>query len=410
MISSASNQHASSARPPIPSPGGFIHRLPAYVLLVLLLALAGCSADSQESGRKSGSARKTAVAVTTALSATKDVPITIEATGRIEASATVGIRSKINGTLETIHFTEGQEVRKGDLLFTIDRRPYLVAVKAKEAMLAKNRAELANAEKELQRYLPAARKGYVSQEQADQAATKVASLAATVRADESALDTARLELQFCSLTAPFDGRAGEIQADEGSLIKANDDNPLVTINRIAPITVAFDIPGRELPAVQRYLAEGPLTVQVRLPGNKGGTAEGALSFVDNKIDPATGTVLVKADFANTGRDLWPGQLIPVSLRLTTSRDTLVVPSQAVQTGQDGRHVYVVRKDSTVEYRPVTVGAKSDGETVIEAGLKAGERVVTDGHLQLVDGGSVEDRSGKAAGGPVKEKEGKRGTP
>ena len=129
MISSASNQHASSARPPVPSPGGFIHRLPAYVLLVLLLALAGCSADSQESGRKSGSARKTAVAVTTALSASKDVPITIEATGRIEASATVGIRSKINGTLETIHFTEGQEVRKGDLLFTIDRRPYLVAVK-----------------------------------------------------------------------------------------------------------------------------------------------------------------------------------------------------------------------------------------------------------------------------------------
>ncbi len=146
------------------------------------------------------------------------------------------------------------------------------------------------------------------------------------------------------------------------------------------------------------------------PATEGGTAEGALSFVDNKIDPATGTVLVKADFANTGRDLWPGQLIPVSLRLTTSRDTLVVPSQAVQTGQDGRHVYVVREDSTVEYRPVTVGAKSDGETVIEAGLKAGERVVTDGHLQLVDGGSVEDRSGKAAGGPAKEKEGKRGTP
>ena len=189
MISSASNQHASSARPPVPSPGGFIHRLPAYVLLVLLLALAGCSADSQENGRKSGSARKTAVAVTTALSATKDVPITIEATGRIEASATVGIRSKINGILETIHFTEGQEVRKGDLLFTIDRRPYLAAVKSKEAMLAKNRAELANAEKELQRYLPAARKGYVSQEQADQAATKVASLAATVRADEAALDS-----------------------------------------------------------------------------------------------------------------------------------------------------------------------------------------------------------------------------
>ncbi len=408
MKSSASNQPASSACPAVPPPGDLIRRLPVYVLLVLLMALAGCSADSQENGRKSGSTRKATVAVTTALSISKDVPITIEATGRIEASATVGIRSQINGTLETIHFSDGGEVKKGDLLFTIDRRPYLVAVKSKEAMLAKNRAELANAEKELQRYLPAAKSGYVSQEQADQAATKVASLAATVRADEAALDTARLELQFCSLKAPLDGRAGEIQADEGSLVKANDDTPLVTINRIAPITVAFDIPGRELPAVQRYLAEGPLAVQVGLPGREGGTAEGSLTFVDNKIDPATGTVLVKADFANTGRDLWPGQLIPVSLRLTTSRDTLVVPSQAVQTGQDGRHVYVVREDSTVEYRPVTVGAGSGGETVIEKGLKEGERVVTDGHLQLVDGGSVVDRSDKAAGSPAQD--GKRGTP
>lgn len=408
MKSSASNQPASSACPAVPPPGDLIRRLPVYVLLVLLMALAGCSADSQENGRKSGSTRKATVAVTTALSISKDVPITIEATGRIEASATVGIRSQINGTLETIHFSDGGEVKKGDLLFTIDRRPYLVAVKSKEAMLAKNRAELANAEKELQRYLPAAKSGYVSQEQADQAATKVASLAATVRADEAALDTARLELQFCSLKAPLDGRAGEIQADEGSLVKANDDTPLVTINRIAPITVAFDIPGRELPAVQRYLAEGPLTVQVGLPGREGGTAEGSLTFVDNKIDPATGTVLVKADFANTGRDLWPGQLIPVSLRLTTSRDTLVVPSQAVQTGQDGRHVYVVRENSTVEYRPVTVGAGSGGETVIEKGLKEGERVVTDGHLQLVDGGSVVDRSDKAAGSPAQD--GKRGTP
>lgn len=408
MIASGSNQHASTARPPVPPPGGLIRRLPAYVLLVLLVVLAGCSADNQENGPKSGSTRKAAVAVTTALSISKDVPITIEATGRIEASASVGIRSQINGTIETIHFSEGQEVRKGDLLFTIDRRPYLVAVKSKEAMLAKNRAELANAEKELQRYLPAAKSGYVSQEQADQAATKVASLAATVRADEAALDTARLELQFCSLKAPLDGRAGEIQADEGSLIKANDDNPLVTINRISPISVAFDIPGRELPEVQRYLAAGPLTVQVGLPGREGGTAEGSLTFVDNKIDPATGTVLVKADFANTGRELWPGQLIPVTLRLTTSRDTLVVPSQAVQTGQDGRYVYVVREDATVEYRPVTAGARSGGETVIAKGLKAGERVVTDGHLQLVDGGSVVDRSDKAAVSPAQE--GKRGTP
>ncbi len=337
-----------------------------------------------------------------------DVPVLLEATGRVEASATVGIRSRINGSLDTVHFREGQDVQKGDILFSIDSRPSLAQVETKEALLAKDLAELAQARKTLDRYQPAARNGYVSQDQADQAAAAVASLAATVRADEAALNTARLDLQYCSLNAPIDGITGEIQADAGNLIKANADAPLVTINRITPIRLSFTLPGDELPEVLRYQAKAPLEVQAALPGKNGAMATGILTFIDNSIDPSTGTIGLKADFANTGRELWPGQLTPISVRLTTRRAALVVPVQAVQIGQDGAYVYVVRQDATVEYRQVVAGARSSDETIIERGLKAGERVVTDGHLQLVDGGTIEDRSTKPAGAGNKDRQ--RGKP
>ncbi len=405
MILSAPDQLSSPATVPVTLSGDTLFRLAVCLLLALTLALAGCSSDQPGKGQKGGSGKNTAIMVTTALCRTQDVPVIIEATGRVEASATVGIRSQINGTLETIHFTEGQEVQKGDLLFSIDRRPSLAQIKAKEALLAKNRAELANARKEHDRYLPAAKSGYVSQEQADLATTKVASLAATVQADEAALDSARLDLQFCSLTAPFSGLAGEIQADAGNLIQANASTPLVTINRISPITVAFDVSGKALSEVQRYQTKKALEVQVELPGNDGGTASGALTFVDNSIDPATDTIRLKADFANTGKELWPGQLVPVSLRLTTREAAMVIPSQAVQTGPEGTYVYIVRRDSTVEYRQVVPGTKSGGETVIEEGLKPGERVVTDGHLQLVNGGRVEERTDQPAEQKAKGRKG-----
>jgi multidrug efflux system membrane fusion protein len=367
-------------------------------LFSLVLALAGCSSDGAGKDQKGKSAKNAAVAVTTALCRSADVPFVIEATGRVEASATVGIRSRINGTLETIHFSEGQEVREGAVLFTIDRRPALAVVKTKEALFAKDRAELDQARKALERYRPAAEKGYVSQDVADQAAAKVASLTASVQADEAALDAARLDLQYCTLTAPFTGLAGEIQVDPGNLIKANADAPLVTVNRIAPITVAFDIPGGDLPEVQRYQPQGPLAVTAWPAQKDGKKVSGVLSFIDNTIDQATGTILVKADFANTDKELWPGQIVPVSLLLTTKRGAFVVPSQAVQTGQDGDHVYVVRDDATVEYRRVVSGGKSGESRIIADGLKEGDRVVTDGHLQLVDGGKIIDRANSKVNG------------
>lgn len=378
-------------------------RYAALLIFTLAAIVAGCSTDGPQKGQKSGG-RTAAVSVTTALCTAKDVPVTLEASGRVEASASVGIRSRINGTLDSVHFKEGQPVRKGDLLFSIDHRPYVAQVKAKEAQLAKDQAELKNAKKDLDRYLPASKNGYVSQAQADQAATRVATLTATVQADEAELDNARLDLEYCSLNAPISGIAGEILADEGNLIKANADSGLVTINRISPITVAFDIPGEKLIEVRQAQAKAALKVQVRPPTGGIRTLTGNLSFVDNTIDPATGTILVKADFANTDGELWPGGLVPITLMLATRHNVPVIPSQALQIGQDGAHVYVVRGDATVEYRQVVAGPKNDGQTVIEKGLKAGERVVTDGHLQLVDGGKILDRSGKSD-----DKQGKKNT-
>ena len=395
----------TTAHPQHPDSPSFLfrRRVPSRPTLVLALALVllllgGCSGPDQDKDARGGADRRPATAVTTALCRARDIPVVIAATGRVEASASVAIRSQVGGILHSIHFTEGQEVQRGDELFSIDPRPYQAQLKAKEALLAKDQAELDNATKELERYLPAAGKGFVSQVQADQAATRVASLKAAVLADEAAVASARLDLQHCTLTAPFAGLAGEIQIDAGNLVKANDDTPLVIINRIAPISVAFDIAGERLPEVQQAMGQGGLAVEVALAGSDQAVATGVLTFIDNNIDPATGLIRLKADFANTDRGLWPGRLAAVSLQLGLRRQVPVVPSQAVQIGQDGAPVVVVTDDRTVAYRRVVTGVRHGGETEIVQGLAAGERVVTDGHLQLVDGGLIEDRSDKPAGG------------
>ena len=385
-----------------PLPSRCRRLLPLIAASVIALLLIGCPGGDRK-GKNGPSGRKPTTTVTTALCVARDVPVGIDATGRVEASASAEIRSQVGGILETVHFTEGAPVRRGDILFTIDPRPYQAQVKAREAALARNRAELANAEMELQRYRPAAGKGFVSQAQADQAATRVESLKAAVRADEAALENASLDLQNCSLKAPFDGLAGEIMVDAGNLVKANADTPLLTINRIAPVDVAFDIAGERLAEVRQAMAGNRLAVSAAVPGNGGVTVNGRLTFIDNGIDPATGTIRLKAEFGNAGRELWPGQLTAVTLQLGSHKGALVVPSQAVQIGQDDSHVFVVRDDDRVEYRRVVTGIAAGGATIIEDGLTAGERVVTDGHLQLVDGGRIEDRDRKPEAGKAKGK-------
>lgn len=382
------------------------------VCCCLLLLLTGCSPDKTNEAQ-SGPKKKAAVPVTVEASRKTTLPVEIGATGHSEAQATVEVRSQVTGILKTVHFKEGDEVKAGDLLFTIDPRPFAAQLARAEATLAKDRAELEHARRSVARYTLAAEKGFVSTEQADQATTRVATLTATVQADQAAVDAARLELEHCAIRAPFSGRTGELFSDQGNLIKANGDTPMVTINQLDPVLATFTVPGHHLQELFRHQSTGSL--RVLATPHKNPPSEplaGTLVFIDNTVDPTTGLIRLKARFANDGRRLWPGQLLDIRLRLTERQDCLVVPAQAVQIGQMGAYVYVVRDDQTVEYRPVRPGMLHRGATVIEEGLAEGERVVTDGQMQLADGVRVEDR-GRAAGTSESKKAGpapRRSTP
>ncbi len=361
--------------------------------LVLVLVLNGCSESTEKKGKMADRPKK-AVPVTIGLSVKKTVPVAMHVIGTVEPFATVAIKSQITGTLKSVHFSEGDDVKKGDLLFTIDERPFTAMLNQAQGSLARDSAELINARKELQRYAQAAGKGYVSSEQTDTAATKVATLAATVKSDEAAVENARLQLEFCSILSPIDGRTGELLVSQGNLIKANADEAMVTINQIIPIKVSFTVPGKNLPEIKEYQAAGSL--QVLIPGFKGNPLAGTFAFIDNRVDTTTGTILLKAIFANTGQDLWPGQFVDVRLVLTSLPETIVVPTQAIQVRQDGAHIYIVRDDLSVEDRLVTIGMMVDGETVVKTGIAGGERVVTNGQLQLSNGIKVQERNGQTA--------------
>ncbi|MCL1979894.1 MAG: efflux RND transporter periplasmic adaptor subunit [Proteobacteria bacterium] len=359
--------------------------------LLALLVLTGCS-----TGRETGPAKKkqAVIPVSVANSVKRTLPLELTATGHVEALSTVNIRSQVTGTLKTVHFREGDAVKAGELLFTIDPRPFAASLAKAEAALAKDQAELDNARRYLSPYSQAAGKGYVSKEQADQVATQVATLAATVKADEAAVDQARLELEYCSIRAPFAGHTGELVSHQGNLIQASDTVPMVTLKRIQPILATFTVPGHYLQDIARYQAAGSLKVMAFLQKNADlPPFAGDLVFIDNTVDPGTGMIRLKASFANNGvHRLWPGQLIDLRITLASRPDCIVVPAQAVQIGQQGSYVYVVQDDQTVRYRQVTAGMLYQGEKVIESGLAEGERVVIDGHLQLVDGIRIEVRA------------------
>lgn len=362
--------------------------LATFLLLACLVSLTGCS-GGQNDDKKAGK-KRAAVPVTTALAAPQSLPVEIRATGHCEAQLTVEIRSQVTGVLKSVHFQEGQEVKAGDLLFTIDPRPFAADLAKAEALLAKDRADLANARRDADRYKPAAAKGIVSQEQADQALTKVATLEATIQADQAAVESARLSVSFCSIRAPFAGRTGEILSDQGNLIKANADGAMVTINRLDPILVSFTVPGQHLHAIGTYQQLGQLKVLVEQPGQPPLT--GHLVFIDNSVDPTTGVIRLKAEFSNAGLQLWPGQLLSLRLHLTDRNDCIVVPSQAVQMGQRGAYVYVIKADESAELRNVTPGMRLQGVTVMESGVQVGERVVIDGQMLLDNGIKVVERN------------------
>jgi multidrug efflux system membrane fusion protein len=370
----------------------------------------------------------------------KTVPVQLRAIGSVEAYSTVSIKSMVGGEIFKVHFKEGQDVRKNDLLFTIDPRSFEAALKQAEANLGRDTAQVnqaeanlardmarvnqaeANlardmaqskyAEDEARRYAYLVEKNYVPKEQYEQMRTNAEALAATVQADKAAVENAqaavrasaaaventRIQLGYCFIRSPIDGRTGSVLVQQGNVVKAND-VPLVVIARIYPIYVTFSVPEKNLPEIKRYMAARELKVEAIIPGDEQRPEQGILTFVDNAVDTTTGTIRLKGTFENREKRLWPGQFVNTILTLTVERDAIVVPSQAVQTGQQGQFAFVVKPDLTVESRPLVVSRTIDGETVIAQGLKPGEEVVSDGQLRLIPGAKVEVK-----GDPGKEKQ------
>lgn len=329
--------------------------------------------------------------VTDAVVARKDVPLKLTAIGNVEPYSTVAVTSRIAGELVKVHFREGQDVKKGDILFTIDPRPFEAALKQAEGNLARDKAQMDNAYVQARRYEELIQKGYVAQADYDQMRTSADALAAVVAADKAAVENARLQVVYCRIYSPVNGRTGTLLLNEGSMIKEND-KTIITINQVEPIYVGFSLPEQSLAEVKKYSAKGGLKVSAVLPRDTGVAEEGKVTFIDNAVDKTTGTIRLKGTFVNRSRKLWPGQFVNVELNLAVQSNALVVPSQAVMSGQQGQYAFVIKPDSSVEMRPVTVGATLDNETVIEKGLAAGERVVTDGQLRLVPGSKVEIRA------------------
>ncbi|MCB2148655.1 MAG: efflux RND transporter periplasmic adaptor subunit [Deltaproteobacteria bacterium] len=358
--------------------------------LGLLFILQGCSVSETQSdtGEKPARSKASSVPVSVATTSRKDMPVEVQAVGSVEPFAAVGIKSQVAGVLVNVNFREGDPVKAGDLLFRIDPRPFDARLHQALAALAEDRAALDNARRQAARYRPAAEKGYVSEEQSDQAQTSVAVLAAAVAAEEAAVESARLDLDNCTIRSPISGYTGVLLVDQGNLVKAEADQPLVTINQVQPIKVCFALSEQALPELKKYLAAGSLAVQAVPVGYCGEPLVGRISFLDNMVDAATGTIRLKATFANPDRILWPGQFVHVRLQLTTRRDATVVPARAVQTSQTGNFVYLVDPEQRVELRPVTLGFSVGDESVIERGLAVGETVVTDGQLRLAPGVKV----------------------
>ena len=382
--------------------------------LAASLPLAGCSDDA--TGKPSRAAAPPAVPVTAADAVEKTVPLQLTAVGNAMPYTSMAIKSQVSGQIVQVHFKEGQDVAKGELLFTIDPRPFEAALRQAEAALVQRQAEgqqavanlerdtaqLANARVQERRYRELVERELVAREQYDQFQTSLATMEATVQADHAAVanahasaraaqalvDNAKLQLAYTTIQAPIDGRTGNVMVQVGNVVKGNDDSPIVVINQVHPIYVSFSVPEQHLGDIKKYRAEGSLRVEVRPPHQTQTLATGALTFINNAVDQTTATIQLKATFPNTDNALWPGQFVDVVLTLT-SRAAIVVPSQAIQAGQQGPFLFVVKADQTVESRPVVVGTRLGAETIVEQGLRAGERVVTDGQLRLVPGARVE---------------------
>lgn len=412
-----------------------IVQIVSVLVLVLLLVLLWRFLGDRSTPKAAG--RGEVVPVETALVTQQDVPLQIKAIGNVEALSTIGIRSQVEGTLTRVGFVPGQEVKKGDLLFTIDSRPLQAALSEAEANLlkamaavrqgndivARDQATAANDKVIANRDANLLEAGVIPREQYDNDVSKLKADEATVRADQSsvanlqaaqkaeqaAVENARVQLSYTTIRAPLTGKTGNLAVTAGNLVRANDTTPMVTLTTSAPIYVTFSVPEQDLMRIRQYASSTSFTTEVVIPGDEANHAFGKLSLVDNTVDATTGTVRLKATFQNDDRRLYPGQFVNVVLTLGIQSGAVVVPSQAVQVGQDKSFVYVVKSDSTAEMRVIKPGATADTMTVIDDGLKPGEQVVTDGQLRLIPGAKVQPKGqGSAPGGQGKPGAGGQG--
>lgn len=362
-------------------------KLGAAVCCLLALATGGCTQHV--------AARPDApvIPVMAAKAETKSMPVELREIGTGEAYSSVSIESQVAGIVSAVHYTQGQFVKKGDLLVSLDDRPFAAALEVVRANLSKDRANAQLASVEAERYENLFQSGVVAKEQYDQQVASAAAQKSAVQADEAAVKTAELNLSYCSIYAPIDGQTGSQLVFPGTVVKANDVPVLVVINRISPIYVGFSVPQQYLGQIKSYMKGEKLPVEAT-PSDNSPPEAGYLTFVNNTVDASTGTILLKGTFANRDRRLWPGEFVNAVLRLAEEKNATVVPSQAVMNGQDGDYLFVIKPDMTVEPRTVKVSRTVNGESVITAGgVKPGETVVTDGQLRLTAGTKVRIKTG-----------------
>jgi multidrug efflux system membrane fusion protein len=425
----------------------------AGILALALIALPGCSSKTSadatskdgggggRGGGRGGRGRGDGggpVPVVVATVAQKDVPINIDVIGNVEAYSTISVKAQLGGQLTKVYFQEGDYVKKDDQLFTIDPRPYQAQLSQVQAQLSQARANLARdtaalgqseanlardnanekyAQVEAGRYAKLFEQGIISREQTDQVHANADALSQTILADKAAIESARaqivasraavenaaamvenstVQLSYTAIRSPIDGRTGNLTVKQGNIVSPNV-MELMTIAEVHPIYVTFSVPESQLSDIKRYMAKGKLQVTAHPQDSAADSETGVLTFIDNTVDPTTGTIKLKGTFQNADNKLWPGEFVRVTLQLTTRPNAIVVPNQAVQTGQDGQFVYVVKQDRTVEMRPVVTGTRVDQDLVVDSGLKPGETIVTEGQLRLAPGSRVQFGGGR--GGP-----------
>jgi membrane fusion protein, multidrug efflux system len=357
-----------------------------FLALSAVLLLSGCNKNQSQVAASSGGRPPAPVVVASVEQ--RDIPVQIHAIGNVESYQTVQIRSQVNGQIQKIFFKEGEDVRQGQPLFQLDKRPFQADLEKAIGQMKHDQAQAENSRIQSERYSGLEKQGIVSHEQAEQLRAQAKADASAVEADKAAVEAARVQLQYTDIVAPIDARTGVLMINLGNLVKANDTPYLVQLNQVTPVYVTFSVPEANLDRVRHRFSSGQLKVLAYPKGQSDHPAEGRLTFIDNGVDTTTGMFKLKATFQNKDRRLWPGEFVDVALELSTQKNALVVPTKAIQTGQQGEYVYVVRTDSTAESRPVKTAGAYQNLTLISDGLKTGEQVIVNGQLRVAPNAKV----------------------